>query len=960
MSNPRAKKRKNESSDFKRLKAKVGKRALKPANETNTQASFGTINVGRQNISSEGGNGIEELFSTRGRSLDDIMANLRHPAAAVRISAARGLKDAVTRKEAFPATIRANLAVVVPLCARCTVDEIAEVRQLALEILKETMTKILTLDATQSDASLYMKPFMPLLVAHITSALHSLDRKTQLDGTSMVEMMSLTIPSLIAPFAEGFIPAYSTLLSQRAPSEMKQRETKSTCAKKDSKELRTKSANGESTTYKVLRSLLALLRCINSRRRLGNLSSSADPVEADLTIMPNERSVNCSLFVPRASPTSVALLPLSSLAELISHVKPNPIDSQTGVSSWRKAMHVSPAAATDLLGKLRDAFAEATEAHREKQDLKEVLSILQSVHLFFNCSRNDRFSLNSVESFVKVWRQYTSLTMVQFPYSAGALCDGSTAEVNFEICLTILDAHLDGMDTERDHMSRVLAYVFFVLERCKPSPAEITSTSKDSASVVVSDTLFGALERLLMISRKQNHIGSAGEEIYGRIVKSVASSFFPQETAEAKQDFKVASAHSPLVRKCVLLSREMFSQSNWSIRNDFGTTLQQILRGLAAFLESWGSEFLFETDIVITLMHSVVRRLDPANQELTMEKSEWADNLRVRILPLFNQRRKRCSVFEAFPVALQKKAISLIVVLQSPTQGILDSLAKICSRCWVGSSDVTVSPTIVSLILWAIHSIKRTIPMQSFLGFVTSSMGIAKKPFGNLRVQSETEEEKASVQDILRFDTCVDLVGLIFCQCDPAQVLPLLQPLFQSWLEIEPHSVPTAEKILLARATISILARCLSRFEGCVVPLRDIAPSLDQPALTASCYLLKNLPSPWDSRTTIATEVEAFLEPLALLFSHEGHLCISCFAHFSSEMEALTVTQQKNMVLALTKLTNNRRLFAVLREGSDELVRCAKVLGIKAPGTLLEREVGGLQASLQMLCGKIDPPVGTA
>ena len=238
------------TSDFKRIKAKVGKRALKPANETDTSFRTASVTVGQQNVAqsqeqqeqqrrlaasgkrkddgnfdgSDDDDELLELYSTRGRSIEDIVSHLRHPAPNVRISAARGLKDAVCRSEATPTLICNHLAVLIPVCAKCCVDDDAEVRQLSLSILREVISKVCASTTSNKEDNngettgsstgyKFLRPFIPLLMAHVTSTLNSLDRKTQLDGTLVVAMLSSAIPSFVAPYRTEILPAYVAILS---------------------------------------------------------------------------------------------------------------------------------------------------------------------------------------------------------------------------------------------------------------------------------------------------------------------------------------------------------------------------------------------------------------------------------------------------------------------------------------------------------------------------------------------------------------------------------------------------------------------------------------------------------------------------------------------------------------------------------------------------------------------------
>ena len=88
----------NKNQDFKRLKAKVGKRAPKKLSETDTKFKSAKVKVQSQTIA----NGAEttvsqhgDMVSSRGKHFSQLMSQLNHPAANARNSAVQGMKDVI-------------------------------------------------------------------------------------------------------------------------------------------------------------------------------------------------------------------------------------------------------------------------------------------------------------------------------------------------------------------------------------------------------------------------------------------------------------------------------------------------------------------------------------------------------------------------------------------------------------------------------------------------------------------------------------------------------------------------------------------------------------------------------------------------------------------------------------------------------------------------------------------------
>ena len=173
------------SSDFKRIKAKVGKRAPKKLNDTETNFQSTSLHVRKQvvnihddNSSGEKGgnktNTVRLLVSSQGRSISDLSLQLSHPAAAVRRSAAKGIQDAVVQNTSsiivendddfeddverrttmmMVRMMRAHLSELVPVVAKCCIDADGDVRAIGLTVLQYIVNKLITASASSESLS---------------------------------------------------------------------------------------------------------------------------------------------------------------------------------------------------------------------------------------------------------------------------------------------------------------------------------------------------------------------------------------------------------------------------------------------------------------------------------------------------------------------------------------------------------------------------------------------------------------------------------------------------------------------------------------------------------------------------------------------------------------------------------------------------------------------------------------
>ena len=1014
------------TSDFKRIKAKVGKRALKPANETDTKFRTASVTVGQQNVAqnqeqqeqqrrlaaagnrkeddgSDEDDEILELFSTRGRSIEDIVSHLRHPAPNVRMSAARGLKDAVSRPEATSNVIRNHLAVLMPVCAKCCVDEDADVRQLALAILRDVISKVCANSTTTtnnnnddtttiSSGYKYLKPFIPLLMAHVTSTLNSLDRKTQLDGTVVVGMLSSSIPSFVASYRPEILPAYVVILSNHTSTATSSGSNEPSSSKKDKKKrgrnnnIKDSSSNSESSSkYKVLHSLLALLKTAKVSKRK---SSTATTLRgdanhrnggADLTVLPGGRGIN-GLFLPGRPANILPIAPLCDIRDLSTYLSVSSgttnsaASQQTMVGFSQQQISLPEETVCELLGKLRDALAEAEQQDRGQHNHREIFLILEATHLFYKavshiivCKDDGTGGQvargNTTSPVFKVWSQYIALAMSIFPLPPSAMVSiNLVSAINLEVCTTILDAHLCGLDIERDHLDRVLVYLFSELEQCKPTSQWEQLAEESTEQPVSYDTLFDALQRILSIAKTQHDDNDDTDEkvtkgINRRLVKSVAANFFPEIIPETSKEEILELASSSATRKAVLLGKEIILQCNWSVGGmgeKYEPILIQILRGLVVYMVSWESMYLFETNEVVSILFNVVRRLDVNGENMTCGESSLMDHIRTSLVPLFKHKKRRKDVegsvsgstFEAFPAGLQQRCLGLIVALQAPNEGILGGLSRICAR-HQGRNDGAVSSEIASLVVLSIDSVRRTLSMQAYLGFVTNSMGISQF--------LSAKDGVTNMKEILRLDGGVDLACHILCQCGPSKVLPMLQPLLKQWLKLDDRDGgSTTGQIVSARAAVSILTAGALNLSESGVSVLDSVPELKIPVTTTLCTLLKYLPPSDSSGTAVYASEDQdlcdFLEPLAVFLQQESDVFYEVFGSVASAMTELNISQQSRLVSALLVLANDVRFSSIIRAGTDMVANARAIEKTLSSGSA-ERLSSRLRVAIEVASG---------
>lgn len=431
--------KKSQNSDFKRLKAKVGKRAPKKLNDTDTKFNTATVKVKAQNVSYESLNvdtkGMQ-MISSRGKHLSQLILSLNHPSASVRSSSLQGIKDAVKNTPAN--VIPYHLSIIMPSISKCVVDEDSDVRKLANSVLfQDVSLRLISINIGDR-----MRPFLPLTLAYIGSALHSLDQDIRYDGCCTLESLCTNFRFLFLDSSRGghemlkleaTLPAFSILfddvsgglasLSRRGVGNLSAIDKNATMSKKkkqgqdasslqnsgkdnskskkNSKESKQKSARAEG----VLKAFLAVIKITTfgktSSGFIGDSDGWSDRVvgrgEAlmpsismpDLQFRSGGRDSNGIVFNRRHSLT-VATRPLykmSSLENLQYSQLNNVVDFNVSDNSSMKLL-----TQRELMLKLRDRYVEVTQRgykgdkglYFSSIDAKECILIVNSIRFLWN------------------------------------------------------------------------------------------------------------------------------------------------------------------------------------------------------------------------------------------------------------------------------------------------------------------------------------------------------------------------------------------------------------------------------------------------------------------------------------------------------------------------------------------------------------------------------------------------
>ena len=198
------------SADFKKIKARVGKRAPAKANVTDTSFQSAALHVAPQSrvataaASEDDPSCVQSLSTQRGLSLAQLQQQLRHPAAPVRLSAVKGLQNLLVRMVAPQQQQQDS-----ELSNTRMTSSSSQQQQQQLPLLLTALAPVVWLDddpdvrragraalqtllslSSASDATAVIRPQAAYVTALVTTALHSLDGPQSLEAAGTVEWLA--------------------------------------------------------------------------------------------------------------------------------------------------------------------------------------------------------------------------------------------------------------------------------------------------------------------------------------------------------------------------------------------------------------------------------------------------------------------------------------------------------------------------------------------------------------------------------------------------------------------------------------------------------------------------------------------------------------------------------------------------------------------------------------------------
>jgi hypothetical protein len=776
-------------SDFKRRKAKVGKRAPQQLNLTDTSFKAVSVQVQGQSIaeSKDGGkHGASGILSSRGKSIADLTHQLHHPAAAVRISAIRGLAN-VIQGTSFH-ILETHLSILLPVIAKCAcVDDELDVRTLGLLALRELIAKPRWSDdgrphdnnanTHQYSNNKMWKPFVPLLAAFITSALNSLDRATRLDGSRAVDILSQMPLDRIT--VATILPAYITLLQDHTTHT--NNSISANITTKTAVEGKMKKKTDENKRLVILQSMVSLLKSIVDAGDMLSMSASKfmSLEHADLTLLP--ASSNALVLLPSCQSHPVEAP--SSSSWLMTMMKDGVDPSVSEQSRNRHSTDdgaMTDSILDDLFFKLRDVFVEATQRGTQSQsgvtmglaDMEEVSLLVSSIHLLWKCfaTKNRK---NTVAS------NLVNMMLESMPIRSRSQDQLARYEaLNGNICFSVIEMGSDLMQ-EAKWTDAILEYLLPKLE-----------AQNMNQSAITMNVLWG-----LIHLKNTDDMPAIGETTLELVLKRITNVYFSGASLDADVSRSLGARKAVKLAISLLMVRQLDKVSE---------SLIHMVQYFPHYLMAWGGDYLEESDHALELLIFVVRRTNVAEKSSGLMAS-----LRQGLGALFTVASKQAAtVFELYSLEMQRKTICLVVSLESPTRDLLTGLGKISAKAGTG-----IPHHLADYILDVMHTTRTTMQIQDYLGFVISSIGVPKKS------TPAPQEKGGSCGWICTRDKATLRASRALRRCGIRKVLPMIATLLNSWLK------PASEEAFVRFRVALLLLSTFAQDED----IFDYAPELRIP-----------------------------------------------------------------------------------------------------------------------------------
>jgi pre-rRNA-processing protein IPI1 len=387
---------------------------------------------------------------------------------------------------------------------------------------------------------------------------------------------------------------------------------------------------------------------------------------------------------------------------------------------------------------------------------------------------------------------------------------------------------------------------------------DYTDVTNDDSEKVASNMLINLVKKLVLPrglrSGGENYLLVDPLKRY-ELLESFAATFFPRLTSpltlegkvrkncyiyttsvseEVEQRLKQLAPTAAGLTAAMLLTtlitesadRMLDSTSNKKYHKKNSLLFLQMASVLPHYITSWEERQPNETGVVLASLISLARQWSPDGTPfednsvlpINMALNDLCLGLRSSLISLYTADKKIPSIFERLPEFVQNLCVGLVGLLKSPSGALVKSLSIICCKSFARQQasidgpgeNVCISKSMATYIIEVVTSLRKTMPMQTYLTFLVDSSGVGHASSTFLSRRRTAGQGGDTPTDQFSYDgsvesLCHSLVSS--CELPSEKVLPMILPILQKWLSATSVSThDTVEQFIQARAASSILS----------------------------------------------------------------------------------------------------------------------------------------------------------
>jgi len=838
--------------DFKRLKAKVGKKAPKKLNVTDT--TFRTVglkvhsesqanSLGKEkskkdtieaNILST--NAVRNVVSTKvgGKPLSELTSQLsNHPSPAVRKSAVTGIRDIISkittsyRDETISSDqlavkkffILGVIEISISVLARLAcIDADDGVREMGRAALKDLFMAVSSMHSHVDEdfvlnnqyADRIIRPFVPLISAYILSALNSMEIDIRKDAVLLSGSCFQLFPEAFGDHTERMIPAFIKLLKLLPRSTVGK-----SSAKKKKKGNMKQMQSSRTITLKAIISLFKAFKS-SSNKKNNNLCNRIEGFrpQKSLFVDGNMGSNSLILFRKINLERPVRFEKSNNSGKIdLEHVFERSLGlsgpDEKNISHDKLDERLSDESRIDLLQKLRDYWVELMQSgtlHGSCLNIRlgyveEAISIITCTELLFEqfCREPLSVEVKQTERLPSIWSKVRHLIsgMLSTFLQCFPVKDDSGNFENHHI-YNSLNIRMSSLMTEigkalnqENWIEPVFLFIFDQLE-------DITNEREKYAG----QSLVALIEELLL----RRHLLS--EDARVRLLVKVEDTFFIQNSLSPTLHRNTSDTiiKSLFFQNVAQMIAKVVVEQGGRICNSkikFSRILVRILRAFPSLVCIYEDGYPEVTKNLLGSILHVTRYwcshiyIDSDKIEHEDEfMSEFICHIRQELCLIFNRNlgvKKKNSIFEVVSVDNQCLIIHLIGILKKLSTTCLKNISEAVvnlDNCGDKHTDT------ITLLYETLQNIRKSISFSDYLNFLVCSTGLNKK--NNKKCQGMFAYDDVGK----RFSTAV-------INCGGFKVLPSLTPILVRWLQVNGDETVEMYHMIRIRVAISLVASCM-------------------------------------------------------------------------------------------------------------------------------------------------------